>query len=364
MYNHEYYMKRAIELAKRGWGKTNPNPLVGAVIVNNDRVVSEGFHEIVGCAHAEVAAINNTNSSLAGSTMYVNLEPCSHYGRTPPCTKAIIEAGIKKVVIAMIDPNPKVSGRGVNILKEAGLEVEVGVLESEAKILNEIFINYVVKRKPFVIMKTAMTLDGKIASSSGHSKWITGTQARRHVHTLRDRVAAIMVGSNTVIKDNPFLTTRLEEKEGQDPLRVIVDGQGIVPESSNVFNSDSKAPAILATTCSIDKDKEERLTKKGVKVIKTEGRHVNLDQLMCELYKINIDSVLLEGGGNLNSHAICSKIVDKAMFFIAPKIIGGKNAVTPVEGGGINKMQDALELKDISLSKFGNDILIEGYFKE
>ena len=364
MYSHEYYMKRAIELAKGGWGKTNPNPLVGAVVVKDNKIVSEGFHEVVGGRHAEVSAINNGDSSIAGSTMYVNLEPCSHYGRTPPCTKAIIEAGVKKVVIAMIDPNPKVSGRGVNILKEAGIEVEVGILEKESKTLNEIFINYVVNKKPFVIMKTAMTLDGKIATFSGSSKWITGTESRQYVHTLRDRVSAIMVGSKTVIKDNPFLTTRLEGKEGKDPIRIIVDGKGIVPEDSNVFNSNSKAPAILATTYSIDKSKEERLIEKGVKIIKTEGTHVDLKLLMDELYKINIDSILLEGGGNLNSYAISSKIVDKAMFFIAPKIIGGKDAVTPVEGSGIDKMEDALNLQNTSISKFGSDILIEGYFNK
>ncbi|HAA43310.1 MAG TPA: bifunctional diaminohydroxyphosphoribosylaminopyrimidine deaminase/5-amino-6-(5-phosphoribosylamino)uracil reductase RibD, partial [Ruminiclostridium sp.] len=244
MRSHENYMKRAIELAKKGWGRTNPNPLVGAVIVKDGKIISEGFHEVVGGSHAEVCAINNADTSVAGSTMYVNLEPCSHYGRTPPCVKAIIEAGIKKVVVAMIDPNPKVSGKGVNILKEAGVEVEVGVMEKEAKALNEIFINYVVNKKPFVIMKTAMTLDGKIATFTGSSKWITGTEARRYVHIIRDRVSAIMVGSNTVIKDNPFLTTRLENKEGKDPVRIIVDGKGIVPEDSNVFNSSSKAPAI------------------------------------------------------------------------------------------------------------------------
>ena len=364
MHSHEFYMKRAIELAKGGWGRTNPNPLVGAVIEKDGKIISEGFHEVVGESHGEVCAIKNATSSVAGSTMYVNLEPCSHYGRTPPCVKAIIEAGIKKVVIAMIDPNPKVSGRGVNILKEAGVEVEVGVMEKEARALNEIFINYVVNKRPFVIMKTAMTLDGKIATFTGSSKWITGTEARRYVHIIRDRVSAIMVGSNTVIKDNPFLTTRLEEKAGKDPVRIIVDGRGIVPEDSNVFNSHSKAPVILATTYSIDKDKEERLIEKGVKIIKTEGEHVDLELLMDELYKINIDSILLEGGGTLNSYAISSKIVDKVMFFVAPKIVGGKNAVTPVEGCGIDKMEDELEVKNLSIKRYGSDILIEGYLEK
>ncbi|TYQ16080.1 UNVERIFIED_CONTAM: diaminohydroxyphosphoribosylaminopyrimidine deaminase/5-amino-6-(5-phosphoribosylamino)uracil reductase [Acetivibrio alkalicellulosi] len=358
---NDFFMKKAIELAKLGWGKTNPNPLVGAVIVKNDNVVSEGFHEVLGCAHAEVAAINNANSSVEGGTLYVNLEPCSHYGRTPPCTKAIIEAGIKKVVVAMIDPNPKVSGKGIEILKDAGIEVEVGVLEEEALKLNEIFIKYVVRKKPFVIMKTAMTLDGKIASYKGDSKWITGKEARHHVHRVRDRVCAIMVGLNTILKDNPLLTTRIDGEEGKDPIRIIVDSRGTIPENSNVINCDSKAPTILATTKLIDKEKEKYLHQKGIKIIKTEGECVDLKQLMDELYNMEIDSILLEGGGSLNSSAIQCKIVDKVMMFIAPKIIGGKDAITPVEGIGIELMKNAVELDNVEMSRFGKDFLIEGY---
>lgn len=356
-------MKRAIELAKLGWGRTNPNPLVGAVIVKEGRVVAEGLHEVLGCAHAEVAAINNAVEDVSSSTLYVNLEPCSHYGRTPPCAKAIIEAKIKKVVVAMIDPNPKVSGRGIRMLEDAGVEVEVGILEDEARKLNEIFINYVVNRKPFVILKTAMTLDGKIASSTGDSKWITGEEARKHVHVIRDRVSAIMVGINTVLRDNPLLTTRLDKKEGKDPIRVIVDSKGILPEDSNVLDTPSKAGVILATTSQIERCKEERLQNRGVRIIKADGNdgRVDLVRLMEELYKLEIDSVLLEGGGNLNSSALDSGIVDKVMFFIAPKIIGGKDALTSVEGEGINSMERAVEVKNISLTRFGDDILLEGY---
>lgn len=358
-------MKRAIELAKGGWGKTNPNPLVGAVIVKDGRLIAEGFHEVIGCAHAEIAAFNNAVEDVYGGTLYVNLEPCSHYGRTPPCAKAIIEAKIKKVVIAMIDPNPKVSGKGVQMLRDAGIEVEVGVLEEEAKKLNEIFINYVVRKKPFVILKTAMTLDGKIASVTGDSKWVTSEASRAHVHVLRDRVASIMVGINTIVKDNPMLTTRLDIGEGTDPLRIVVDSKGIIPIDSKVLCNDSKAGVILATTSRINRDKEMLLIDKGVRIIKAEGADgsVDLVNLTQELYKLEIDSILLEGGGTLNAAALEANIVDKVMFFIAPKILGGKDAVTPVDGKGMDFMSDAFKLKDVSISRFGEDILVEGYLK-
>jgi len=360
---HDYYMRRAIELAQKGWGRTNPNPLVGAVIVKDDRVIAEGFHEAIGCAHAEVAAFSNAIEDVSGGTLYVNLEPCSHYGRTPPCAKAIIESNIAKVVIAMIDPNPKVSGKGIEMLRDAGVGVEVGVAEEEAKKLNEIFINYVVKKKPFVILKTAMTLDGKIASTNGDSKWVTSEASRNHVHLLRDRVAAIMVGINTVIKDDPMLTTRLVDRVGTDPTRIIVDSKGSIPLDSRVLSKDSKAEVILATTNNIAKDKEKQLIEKGVKIIKAEGKdgRVDLKRLSQKLYALEIDSVLLEGGGTLNAAALDAGIVDKAMFLIAPKILGGKDAVTPVEGKGIQLMSEASTLKDVSLSKFGEDILVEGY---
>ncbi|OPZ84199.1 MAG: Riboflavin biosynthesis protein RibD [Firmicutes bacterium ADurb.Bin419] len=366
MNTHDYYMGRAIELAKKGWGRTNPNPLVGAVIVKDDRVISEGFHEVVGCAHAEVAAFNNATEDVAGGTLYVNLEPCSHYGRTPPCAKAIIEAKIKKVVVAMIDPNPKVSGKGIQMLRSAGIEVEVGVLEEEAKKLNEIFINYVVNKKPFVILKAAMTLDGKIASVTGDSKWVTSEASRAYVHVVRDRVAAIMVGINTVLKDNPMLTTRLNGNVGNDPVRIVVDSKGIIPEDSKVLCANSKAGVILATTSNIPADKEMYLVGNGVKVVKADGSdgRVDLVKLMEELYKLEIDSILLEGGGTLNAEALNAGIVDKVMFFIAPKILGGKDALTPVEGSGINLMNDAVKIKDVSVSRFGEDILIEGYATE
>lgn len=360
---NEFFMGRAIKLAKFGWGKTNPNPLVGAVVVKDGRIIAEGYHRELGCPHAEVEAFNNAKEDVSGGTLYVNLEPCSHYGRTPPCAQKIIDVGIKKVVAAMEDPNPKVSGKGFKMLRDAGVEVEVGVLEEEAIRLNEIFINYIVRKKPFVILKTAMTLDGKIATASGDSKWVTGEKARNHVHVIRDRVAAIMVGINTVLKDNPSLTTRLSDKEGSDPIRIVVDSKGSIPLDCNVINSGSKAGVILATTSRIEKEKEEILVEKGVRIIKADGGdgRVDLKHLMEEIYKLEIDSILLEGGGTLNSSAISCGIVDKVMCFISPKIVGGEKAPTSVEGIGALRMCEAIGVKNISVIKFGEDILVEGY---
>ncbi|HEX9061157.1 MAG TPA: bifunctional diaminohydroxyphosphoribosylaminopyrimidine deaminase/5-amino-6-(5-phosphoribosylamino)uracil reductase RibD [Clostridia bacterium] len=363
MESHEYYMKRTLELAKKGWGRTNPNPLVGAVIVKNGEIIAEGWHDVLGGDHAEVAAFKNAKESVKGSTMYVNLEPCSHFGRTPPCARAIIDRGVSNVVISMCDPNPKVSGNGIRMLKEAGICVYTGVLESEAARLNEIFIKYITKKKPFVIMKTAMTLDGKTASFSGDSKWITGEDSREFVHVLRDRVSSIMVGINTVLADDPSLTTRLPFKECKDPVRIIADSKGRIPLNCKVINSSSPAGVILATAKELDKDREEKLKDKNVRIISTSdasGR-VDLSKLMGELYLMEIDSVLIEGGGTLNASALEAGIVDKVFTFIAPKIIGGCNALTPVEGAGRKLMSEAYKLRDVSVTKFKDDILVEGY---
>lgn len=361
----ENYMQRTIELAKHGWGRTNPNPLVGAVIVKDGEIIAEGYHEAIGCAHAEVKAIKNAVSDVKGGTMYVNLEPCSHYGRTPPCAKAIIEAGIKEVVVAMVDPNPNVSGKGIKMLVEAGITVKVGILEDDAKKLNEIFIKYITKKRPFVIMKAAMTLDGKIATSSGDSKWISGVESRQYVHNIRDRVSAIMVGINTVLKDDPSLTTRLYNRKGKDPVRIVIDSKGIIPVDCNIISVESEAGVILATTTALDMEKEKLISDRGVGIVKADGPdgQVDLAVLMDELYKMEIDSILLEGGGTLNFSAIKAGLVDKVMFFIAPKIIGGKNALTPVEGDGTEFMKEALAVKDINVTRFGDDILVEGYLK-
>lgn len=362
----DYFMQRSLELALQGWGRTNPNPLVGAVIVRDGLIIAEGWHARLGGDHAERAALNLADEAkvdVRGATLYVNLEPCSHYGRTPPCTETIIRHGIGEVVAAMADPNPQVAGSGFRQLEEAGIRVRTGVLASQARSLNEIFIKYVTTRTPFVIMKTAMTLDGKIASASGDSRWVSGEVSRGQVHRLRQRVAAIMAGSGTILADDPSLTARVAGEDSIDPIRVVVDSQGRIPLTSRVVRSESKARLILATTSRIDPEKEQQLLDLGHWVWKLDGPdgHVDLSRLMDRLGGQQIDSVLLEGGGGLNAAALQAGIVDKVQFFIAPKIIGGALAFTPVEGNGIGLMQDAIRLENMVASQSGEDWLIEGY---
>ncbi|MDP4178765.1 MAG: bifunctional diaminohydroxyphosphoribosylaminopyrimidine deaminase/5-amino-6-(5-phosphoribosylamino)uracil reductase RibD [Bacillota bacterium] len=357
------YMQRALELAKKGAGFTNPNPLVGAVIVKDGRIIGEGYHEVYGSSHAEVNAFKNAVEDVKGADMYVTLEPCSHYGKTPPCADAIVKKGIKKVIIGLKDPNPLVSGRGINILKENGIEVITGVLEEEGRKLNEIFLKYITTKLPFCILKTAMTLDGKIAAYTGDSKWITNEMSRKYVHELRNRVSGIMVGIGTVLQDNPYLTTRLDNGQGSDAARIIVDSRATIPLEAKVLNVKSNAETIIAVTELADKEKIKNLRDKGavVIVLPLKKNKVNLNFLMKTLGERKIDSVLLEGGSTLNYSALMSGIVDKVNVFIAPKIIGGSNAKTFVGGDGISLMKDSIILNDIETHRFGDDIMIEGY---
>lgn len=356
-------MKRALELAKLGWGYTNPNPLVGAVIVKDSRIIGEGYHEYFGGPHAEINAIKNAKEDVKGAQLYVTLEPCCHHGKTPPCVDAIIKSGIQDVYIAMEDPNSCVSGKGIKYLKEAGLNVHTGILKNEAQKLNEIFIKYITTKIPYVILKSAMTVDGKIATTIGDSKWITNEKSREHVHMLRGRVMAIMVGVNTVIKDNPYLTARIRGLKS--PTRIIIDSQGRIPLDSNVL-CDRSAKTIIATTKKMPVDKINKLRNLAIDIIivdSIDGK-VNLKELIKVLGTMGIDSVLIEGGGTLNYSALKEGIVDKVMFYIAPKIIGGSNALTPVEGNGIDYIKDAIKLNDIEITKFDDDILITGYIEK
>lgn len=369
MNNDINYMKKAIELSKQGIGYTNPNPLVGAIIVKNGNVIGEGYHKAYGDWHAEINAFNNCIEETRGATMYVTLEPCSHYGKTPPCAEEIIRKGISKVVIGMKDPNPLVSGKGINILKENGIEVICGVLENEIKKLNEIFIKYITTKTPFCILKTAMTLDGKIATYTGDSKWITNDKSRNYVHILRHRVSAIMVGIETVIRDNPSLNVRLQNYikinsfKASDPIRIIVDTHARIPLDSNVLHIESNSKTIIAVTEKADINKIKALQKLGAEIIIVPAKNnkVDLTILMKMLGKMKIDSVLLEGGGTLNWSALNEGIVDKIISFIAPKIIGGKYSKTPVEGTGKEFVKDAFCVTDINISNFDNDIMIECY---
>lgn len=358
------YMKRAIELSKLGIGRVNPNPLVGAVIVKDNMIIGEGYHEYYGGNHAEVNAFLNSKEDVTGAHIYVTLEPCSHFGKTPPCVDKIIENKISKVFIGMKDPNPLVMGKGIGKLLENGIEVEVGLLEDEITKINEIFIKYITTKTPFCILKTAMTLDGKIATRTGESKWITNEKSRDYVHQLRNRVAAIMVGIGTIEHDNPSLTTRLEGVEGRDPIKVIVDSHGRIPIDSKVFQTGSKATTIVAVTDAIDDSNLIRIKEKAVVIVIPEKDGlVDLIYLFKKLGERGIDSVLIEGGGNLNYSAVSANIVDKLITFIAPKIIGGKDAITSFEGIGIEKMEQAILLKESKIYQFDEDIMIESYFK-
>jgi diaminohydroxyphosphoribosylaminopyrimidine deaminase / 5-amino-6-(5-phosphoribosylamino)uracil reductase len=360
------YMERALELANKGAGFTNPNPLVGAVIVKDGRIIGEGYHEVYGSHHAEINAFRNATEDVCGATMYVTLEPCSHYGKTPPCAKAIVEKGIKKVVLALTDPNPEVAGKGIKILRQNEIEVITGVLEEKSRRLNEIFLKYIATKLPFCILKTAMTLDGKIAARTGDSKWITNEESRKYVHKLRNRVSAIMVGVGTIIQDDPLLNTRLEQENGSDPIRVVVDTSGKTPLEAKVLNIKSNARTIIATTELASKEKLRELEARGAEIIITPpcNNRVDLKFLMRELGERKIDSILLEGGSELNYSAMEAGIIDKVNAFIAPKFIGGRESKTPIGGVGRPLMKDALMLKDIEVYRFGDDIMIEGYMRE
>ena len=357
----EIFMREALRIAKNAEGRTSPNPLVGAVVVREGKIIAEGWHRQAGTPHAEVHALNMADKLAKGATLYVTLEPCSHFGRTPPCANRIVEAGIKKVVVAMTDPNPKVSGRGIEILKSAGIEVKVGVLEDDAKKLNEVFLKWITKKMPFVTAKFACSLDGKIATSTGESQWISCEESRKFTHHLRDISDAIMVGSGTVLADNPTLTTRLENFSGKNPARIIVDSLAKTPLDFNVV-CDKKAETIFAMTENAPQEKISALKSRGVEIIFAgSGDKVDLKILLEKLAEREITSVLVEGGGNLHFSMLEKNLVDKIFAFIAPKIIGGKNSKTAVEGAGFLELKNAVELKNLTTQKLGEDILICGY---
>lgn len=361
----ERYMKRAVELAVMGTGFTFLNPLVGAVIVKNDVIIGEGYHQKYGGPHAEINAFRDADSrgnDVSGADMYVTLEPCSHYGKTPPCAEEVIKRGISRVFIGMKDPNPLVAGRGLFMLQKAGIEVICGILENECRRINEPFIKFITKKLPFVCMKAAMTLDGKIATHTGDSKWVSNETSRKIVHQLRNKYMAIMVGSATVIADNPELTCRLPDG-GRNPLRIVVDSKASCPQDSKVFQVTENKKTIIAVTNEAPDDKLERLRSAGVEVLvlpKDKNGKVDLCALINELGERKIDSVLLEGGGTLNFSALQAGIVDRAVMFVAPKIVGGKNAKTPVEGEGVEIMSDAIELNHIETQLIENDLMITG----
>ena len=352
------YMKRALELAKKGAGHTSPNPMVGCVVVKDGRIVTEGYHERYGEFHAERNALTRCEEDLTGAEMYVTLEPCCHQGNTPPCTDIIIERSIGKVYVGSMDPNPKVAGKGVKILQEHGIEVETGVLEKECLALNEIFFYYITTGMPYVAMKYAMTLDGKIASCTGDSKWVTGETARHHVHELRKQYSAILAGIGTVLADDPMLNCRIEE--GVDPVRVVCDSSLRIPLSSQLVKTAGDIRVIVAYAKE-NPEKEKALLQAGVELISAgrDGR-VDLAVLMRKLGKRKIDSVLVEGGGAIHGSLLKSGLVQKIYCYLAPKLIGGREAGSPVEGDGFSRMKDALPVKEMEILPLGQDICISG----
>ncbi len=357
------YMRQALALAEKGAGDASPNPMVGAVIVKNGQVVGTGFHEKFGAAHAEVNAIAAAGEKAHGATLYVTLEPCNHTGKTGPCTKAILSAGIRQVVIAMMDPNPGVAGGGAAFLQSKGVEVETGMEREAAEQLNEAFVHFVRTQRPFVTAKCAATLDGRIATANGDSKWVTGPEARAYVHELRHRNDAIMVGVDTVIADDPSLTTRREGQDGRDPLRVIIDPACRLPETTKMLAQSSEAETLVVVDAFSESSNKERLLAAGAKLLPlgTTQRHFEMNALMAALGEKGLSSVLIEGGGGILGSALRGGVIHKIAFFYAPKLLGGDDGIPIFRGSGVAEMADAIEIVDLTTRSLGSDILIEGY---
>ena len=364
----EDYMECALSLARLAKGYTSPNPAVGAVIVKDGLTVGMGYTQPAGSEHAEVMALHQAGDKAKGATLYVTLEPCSHYGRTPPCTQAIIDAGILEVYVALLDPNPLVSGRGVSKLNEAGIKTYVGAYQQEAYEINEAYIKFITTGLPFVMAKFAMSLDGKIATKTGHSKWISNEEARKYVHILRHTVDAIMVGVNTVVIDNPQLTARGCGGKGgirkMQPLRLVVDSKGRVPMNAHIFKPPGEA--LLAVVEPFDSRKKEKFVQAGIEVLELPQKEglVDIEELLKVLGKRDIVAVLVEGGGDLLGSLFDYHLVDKVLAFISPIIIGGGEAKTAVSGNGVDSVVEALRLSRVTTESFGDNLLVSGYVEK
>ncbi len=358
------FMRRAMELAERGAGAVNPNPLVGCVIVRNSRIIGAGWHERWGGPHAERNALNRCSEPAAGATMYVTLEPCCHHGKTPPCTEAIIAAGIKRVVVGLTDPNPLVAGQGIAQLREAGIEVESGLLTEELQHQNRAFLKYITARRPWVVLKSAMTLDGKICTREGDSRWVTGEEARERVHQMRRNLMAILVGIGTVESDNPMLNCRLAGSPRQ-PIRLVADSSARISEESALVQSAHEIRTIVAHTNQAPQEKVARLEALGVECWSLPSRegHLDLTALLSRMGEDGIDSLLVEGGGTVSDSLLREGLIDEVALFIAPKLIGGSSAKTPIEGEGFARMGEAVEIDEITIKHLGNDLLINGIIK-
>jgi len=361
-YKDKYYMRKALELAKKGLGNTSPNPIVGALLVKNGRILAKGYHRRSGLPHAEIEALRIAGKRAKDATLYVSLEPCSHFGKTPPCTDTIIKEGVKRVVIGMCDPNPINYGKGIAKLQRSGVEVRYGVLEKESEALNRIFKTYITQKRPYVTVKVAQSLDGKIATFTGHSRWITNKRSRIFTHRLRGKVDAVLVGVNTVIKDDPLLTSRIEGAERQ-PIRVILDTKLKTPKGSKLIKDKSTKTIIATGKTNFNKKKALEFRKMGIDVVsfKEDRGMIDLKSLLRYLANKEISHLLVEGGGNVIANFLNDGLVDEMFVFVSPKIIGGKDAITSVEGKGIRSISEAIKLMDIELKKFDQDILIRGH---
>lgn len=357
---HTKMMKRALVLARRGIGRTSPNPAVGCVIVRDGVVVGEGWHEKAGAPHAEVHALRRAGDMANRADVYVTLEPCSHFGRTPPCADALVEAGVARVFVGMVDPNPLVSGKGIDRLRAAGIEVVAGILEKECRRVNEAFVKHVTTGMPLVILKSAMTMDGKTATVSGDSKWITSDKSRNYVHKLRAVVDCIMVGVGTVMADDPLLTCRIGGRK-KDPLRVIVDSRLRIPDGARVLCPESEAKTLVATILR-DGDRIDELKRRGLGIISCQenGGRVDLRDLLRKLGAMGIQSLLLEGGRELAGEALRLGLIDKFLLFYAPKLVGGEGPGL-FGGRGVTRMDDARKLGNVRIHRFGEDFMVEGY---
>jgi len=359
----EIFMKKALMLAQRGLGRTSPNPAVGAVVVRDDQIVASGYHRKAGARHAEIEALSGAGEAARDATIYVNLEPCNHYGRTPPCTNAIVESGVRRVVIGITDPNPHVTGGGCEYLRSKGVEVTCGVLQEECAQLNEAYITYITAGRPFVILKVALTLDGWIATRTGDSKWVTNERSRKHVHILRRRVDAVMVGVETVIADNPRLIPYLLRSSSPNPVKVIADTHLRIPLDSMVLDSTASDLTIIATGSKVSRQKKRAVEERGAKIVpcRLKNGRIDLSDLLKKLAAMEISSILVEGGATLFDSFVRDALVDKFYIFFGPKILGGDDGVPFTRGPGCDIIAQCMAMTVHRVKRFGDDIMVEAY---
>jgi len=360
--DHLYFMNLCYKLAVRAEGLTSPNPMVGALVVKNGRILGRGYHKKAGLPHAEVIALDEAGKNAKGATLYSTLEPCAHFGLTPPCVDRIIKSGIKEVIVGMIDPNPLNNGKGIGILKQQKIKVKVGFLEDKLRKLNRVFIKYITEKLPYVTVKVGQSLDGKIATKTGESKWITSDTARAYARRIRRNYDAIMVGVNTVLRDNPLLDAWFSKRQ---PIKIVVDSQLSTPQNADIFLNNSPVIIITIPTKAGQETENKKILADKAKILEVKEKEgqVNLRDAMKKLAQLQITNILVEGGGTLIGSLFDDGLVDRVLFFISPKIIGGKEAIGSVMGRGVARIDKALKLRDVRLKRIGQDLLVEGYVK-